>query len=133
MSLAREGVDDGDATHPDTLVTRAGQRGGAASCIASTHGCAASRSAISSWPTLIGPRTTRRAVARQSVQSTAVLLTEMGPLWSRPWSETSAMLTVEGIEAVTEPLASGRGVIVLGPHLGNWELLGMHLATLGRS
>ena len=73
----------------------------------------------------------RRAVARQSVQSTAEIMTEIGPLWSRSWSKTSAMLTVEGIEAVTEPLASGRGVIVLGPHLGNWELLGMHLATLG--
>ena len=38
---------------------------------------------------------------------------------------------MDGLTYVTEPLATGQGVIVLGPHLGNWELLGMHLATLG--
>ena len=54
----------------------------------------------------------RRVVARQSVQSTGELMSEMGRVW-------------------TQPLASGRGVIVLGPHLGNWELLGMHSATQG--
>ena len=38
---------------------------------------------------------------------------------------------VEGAEAVRAALASGSGVIVLAPHLGNWEVLGLHLATLG--
>jgi len=74
---------------------------------------------------------TRRHVARQSVQSTTELMAEMGRLWSQPWPRTQALIEEEGLEAVTEPLADGRGVIVLGPHLGNWELLGMHLATLG--
>ena len=73
----------------------------------------------------------RRLVARQSVQSTGELAAEMGRVWTQPWTQTEALLEVDGLACVTEPLASGQGVIVLGPHLGNWELLGMHLATLG--
>lgn len=73
----------------------------------------------------------RRLVARQSVQSTGELAAEMGRVWTQPWAKTEALLEVDGLTCVTEPLASGQGVIVLGPHLGNWELLGMHLATLG--
>lgn len=73
----------------------------------------------------------RRSLARQSVQSTGELMAEMGRVWTQPWSRTEAMIEVDGLQCVTEPLASGQGVIVLGPHLGNWELLGMHLATLG--
>lgn len=73
----------------------------------------------------------RRLVARQSVQSTGELAAEMGRVWTQPWTQTEALFEVDGLACVTEPLASGQGVIVLGPHLGNWELLGMHLATLG--
>jgi len=73
----------------------------------------------------------RRVVARQSVQSTGELMSEMGRVWAQPWAQTAALLEVDGLSCVTEPLASGQGVIVLGPHLGNWELLGMNLATLG--
>jgi KDO2-lipid IV(A) lauroyltransferase len=73
----------------------------------------------------------RRALARQSVQSTGELAAEMGRVWAQPWAKTATLLEVDGLGWVTEPLASGQGVIVLGPHLGNWELLGMHLATLG--
>jgi KDO2-lipid IV(A) lauroyltransferase len=73
----------------------------------------------------------RRVMARQSVQSTGELMAEMGRVWTQPWGKTAALLEVDGLGCVTEPLASGQGVIVLGPHLGNWELLGMHLATLG--
>jgi len=75
--------------------------------------------------------TERRTVARQSVQSTAELMAEMGRLWIHPWSDIASLIEVEGSACITKPLASGQGVIVLGPHLGNWELLGMHVATLG--
>ena len=73
----------------------------------------------------------RRVMAKQSVQSTGELMSEMGRVWTQPWGKTAALFEVDGLGCVTEPLASGQGVIVLGPHLGNWELLGMHLATLG--
>ena len=73
----------------------------------------------------------RRLVAKQSVQSTAELMAEMGRLWISPWEKIEPLVEVEGLECITRPLASDQGVIVLGPHLGNWELLGMHVATLG--
>ena len=73
----------------------------------------------------------RRVVARQSVQSTGELMSEMGRVWAQPWEKTAALFEVDGLGCVTEPLASRQGVIILAPHLGNWELLGMHLATLG--
>ncbi|MGB2361435.1 MAG: lysophospholipid acyltransferase family protein, partial [Luminiphilus sp.] len=73
----------------------------------------------------------RRVMAKQSVQSTGELMSEMGRVWTQPWGKTAALLEVDGLGCVTEPLASGQGVIVLGSHLGNWELLGMHLATVG--
>ena len=69
----------------------------------------------------------RRVVARQSVQSTGELMSEMGRVWTQPWAQTAALLKVDGLGCVTEPLASGQGVIVLGPQLGNWELLGLSL------
>ena len=47
------------------------------------------------------------------------------------WEKIEPLVEVEGLECITRPLASDQGVIVLGPHLGNWELLGMHVATLG--
>ena len=73
----------------------------------------------------------RRVEARQSVQSTGELISEMGRVWTQPWARTGALLSADGLGCVKEPLASGQGSIVLGPHLGHWELLGMHLATLG--
>jgi len=40
---------------------------------------------------------------------------------------------VRGPELVARAQAAGRGVIVLAPHLGNWEMIGLHLPTLGRT
>ena len=72
------------------------------------------------------------ALVRATLEETGALALEMGHVWYRPWAETRKLITaVEGADAVTQALENGRGVIVLGPHLGNWEVLGLHLATLG--
>ncbi len=73
----------------------------------------------------------RRVMARQSVQSTGELMSEIGRVWTQPRAQTPVMLAADGLGCVEDPLASGQGVIVLGPHFGNCELLGMHVATLG--
>ena len=73
------------------------------------------------------------ALVRETLRETGALATEMGHVWLLPWSKSQRLIKeVEGQEAITAALASGRGVIVLGPHLGNWEVLGLHLATLGK-
>ena len=71
-------------------------------------------------------------LVRTTLEETGALTAEMGHVWMRPWTETQDLiLEVEGESDVRAALNSGRGVIVLGPHLGNWEVLGLHLATLG--
>jgi KDO2-lipid IV(A) lauroyltransferase len=76
----------------------------------------------------------RRRLAKRSLQATAELAAEMGYIWNRPWSTVrSHILEVHGAEAVRDALADGRGVMMLGPHLGNWEVVGLHISELGTS
>jgi Kdo2-lipid IVA lauroyltransferase/acyltransferase len=74
----------------------------------------------------------RRQLARDSLAATAELAAEMGRVWSDSWPRLARyILEVHGDDLVREAQAAGRGVIVLAPHVGNWEVLGLHLATLG--
>lgn len=74
----------------------------------------------------------RNRLVKATLQETGVLAFEMGHVWHRPWEHTQQLIVdTEGVDLVLAALQEGRGVIVLGPHLGNWEVLGLHLATLG--
>ena len=74
----------------------------------------------------------QEALAMRSVMATGELIAEMGHVWMKPWSHVSGLIKeVHGADLITRALESGRGVIALGPHLGNWEVAGMHLASLG--
>lgn len=74
----------------------------------------------------------QQALAKRSLCATGELAAEMGHVWLRPCDYVQdLMVSIEGAELVTEAQAQGRGVIVLAPHLGNWEIVGRHLATLG--
>lgn len=76
----------------------------------------------------------QRELAQRSLQSTGELIAEMGFVWHRPWSEVRAqILEVRGEEPVKAALAEGRGAIMLGPHLGNWEVAGLYIAEWGDS
>lgn len=80
------------------------------------------------------PADERVALAKRSVLATGETAAEMGYVWGRPWSDVKALIReVHGADAVHEALASGRGVMVLGPHLGNWEVAGLYMATLGEA
>ncbi len=77
--------------------------------------------------------TDQRAMVRGCLAETGALIAEMGHLWAKPWREVSKLVVdVEGADVLAAALATGRGVIVFGPHLGNWEMLGLHLATQGK-
>ena len=55
---------------------------------------------------------------------------EIGYLWLRPLDQVHALVReVRGAEFLQRP--TGRGLIVLSPHLGAWELAGLHLARQG--
>ena len=76
----------------------------------------------------------QRALARRSLQSTGELAAEMGFVWYRPWSAVRERIReVVGEEQVLASLAEGRGAVMLGPHLGNWEVAGLYIAEWGDS
>ena len=72
------------------------------------------------------------SLARQSLLATGELAGEMGFVWNRPWETVRASIKeVIGDQAVERALSAGHGVVVLGPHLGNWEIAGLYLSTFG--
>ena len=79
-------------------------------------------------PELDGPA--RRALARQSFVETGKTLLEAGALWSTSKEDVARLAReVSGQEYVNEAIAAGRGVILAGPHLGAWEMVGLYWST----
>jgi len=71
-------------------------------------------------------------LAKRSMIATGELAAEMGHVWLRPWAWLEQHISrVVGAELVIDAQEKGRGVIVLGPHLGNWEVLGLQLGSMG--
>ncbi|MDA8827865.1 bacitracin ABC transporter permease, partial [Luminiphilus sp.] len=65
----------------------------------------------------LSPESQNRLV-REVLRETGALAVEMGHVWRAPWAHTSSLIeSSEGSESVQAALASGSGVIVLGPHL----------------
>lgn len=82
------------------------------------------------FPELSAPE--QAELARRSLCATGELVAETGHVWLRPWEEVQGLIrSVAGADLISDAQAQGRGVIVLAPHIGNWEMVGLHLATLG--
>ena len=63
-----------------------------------------------------------------SLNHTAATALEMGKSWILPISETLKMVVdSEGESAFHDAVNSDDGVILLAPHLGNWEIFGLYL------
>lgn len=74
----------------------------------------------------------RERLRRACMRHTACVLLECGRIWTRPAQSSLGWIReVRGIEHLDAARAGGRGVIVAAPHLGNWELFGRYLSTLG--
>jgi len=55
---------------------------------------------------------------------------ELLPVWFRPFVASVALVReVRGLEHLEAARASGRGVLVITPHLGCWELTGLYVAS----
>ncbi len=69
----------------------------------------------------------RARLARLSLIESAKTLLEMPTLWlADPERGLGLVREVHGEQLVREGLARGKGVIVMSPHLGNWELAGLY-------
>lgn len=75
--------------------------------------------------------TEQQALIKQSLVETGKLFAEFGIMWEWPTDKTMALIhSVEGKQYLDEIIARGKSVIVLAPHHGNWEMVGLYLSTL---
>ena len=73
----------------------------------------------------------RCELVRKSVIETGILATEVCSIGARDyaWLE-KRIVRVQGRDLVDTLRADGKGLIVLGPHIGNWEVLGLYMNTI---
>ncbi|GAB1594761.1 lauroyl acyltransferase [Lysobacter claricitrinus] len=76
------------------------------------------------------PPTKRESLRRDIVGVTARQALETLRFWTRPHARNLADIAeLHGAEHLDAAIDAGRGVIVLAPHYGNWELLNQWLAS----
>ena len=72
----------------------------------------------------------REQLMKESLEHTGSVMCEMGMAWF--WSSKRTLKKVCNIhneELLQEAQARGKGVILIAPHLGNWELINLYLAN----
>ncbi len=66
-------------------------------------------------------------LAKMSLISTACTAMEMGKSWMLSLDETFSLIKeTEGFEEFLRVAEGNKGIILLAPHLGNWEIFGMY-------
>ncbi len=70
------------------------------------------------------------SISKDSVASTVVNAFEMPIIWQRKnnWVDKKTQ-TIEGAANLSAAIAEQKGVIIIAPHIGNWEVLGRHLPS----
>ncbi|QNI03646.1 lysophospholipid acyltransferase family protein [Halomonas sp. SH5A2] len=80
------------------------------------------------YPQLSGHE--RKALAHDSLRHSTATMLELGHAWmAEPERVALGILAVHGREKLDNARAEGRGVIILAPHFGNWEVLGFWLSS----
>jgi len=72
----------------------------------------------------------RLRLARETLVEGIASMFELGPLWK--WSRErilSLVREVNGLEVLYAAVSTGRGAVLIGPHLGAWELAGLFAST----
>ena len=69
-------------------------------------------------------------LVEKSLVETGKLAAEMGAafIWS-PDRVLKHVRSISGKDVMDDALAQGKGVIIIAPHLGNWEVLGLYLSV----
>lgn len=72
----------------------------------------------------------RQQLSKASLRQTGMTILEIPLMWEWPVQKCLDLIhEVEGEELLEEALASGKGLILLAPHLGNWELAGLFFSS----
>lgn len=73
----------------------------------------------------------QQVLIKKSLIETGKLFSEFGVVWEWPTEKTLGLIkSVEGKEHLDAIFEKGKGAIVLAPHHGNWEMVGLYLSTL---
>ncbi len=74
----------------------------------------------------------RRQLCRRCLQESGKTLLEIGAMWRLPRETLLGKITAtHGETAFRQAIAENKGVVVIAPHLGCWELVGLYVSTLG--
>lgn len=72
----------------------------------------------------------RNDLAQESLQQLGMMTIELGASWFWPVEKLLETITVvDGLEYLEQAYLQKKGVVVLAPHLGNWEILGLYLSA----
>ena len=72
----------------------------------------------------------RQTLAQQSLRHSTATMLELGHAWmAEPHKVEASILAVYGRDKLDNARTEGRGVIVLAPHFGNWEVLNFWLSS----
>tara|TARA_R110000822_G_scaffold33118_2_gene94718 strand:- start:476 stop:1381 length:906 start_codon:yes stop_codon:yes gene_type:complete len=72
----------------------------------------------------------RAAMAKKSLMNTGMTMLEVPLMWEWPVEKCLGLVReTEGLELIDEAMADGSGLILLAPHLGNWELAGLFFSS----
>lgn len=72
----------------------------------------------------------RWELSRDSLAHTGMTALEIPLMWEWPVNKCLGLIKeTEGLELVDEALSTGKGLILLAPHLGNWELAGLFFSS----
>lgn len=72
----------------------------------------------------------RRELSQNSLAHTGMTALEIPLMWEWPVEKCLGLIKeTEGLELVDQALATGKGLILLAPHLGNWELAGLFFSS----
>ena len=74
--------------------------------------------------------TEQQAMAKQSLIETVQTALELAVIWSNPGDKTAAYIThIENEALIQSAQKAGKGVVLIAPHFGNWELTNYYMAT----
>ncbi|WP_447528080.1 lysophospholipid acyltransferase family protein [Vreelandella sp. TE19] len=72
----------------------------------------------------------QKHLAKQSLKHSTATMLELGFAWmAAPERVAASIVEVHGRDKLDSARAEGRGVIVLAPHFGNWEVLNFWLSS----
>jgi KDO2-lipid IV(A) lauroyltransferase len=80
---------------------------------------------------LCAPGRSCRRLLRQSIGESGKAIIELFPIWLRPYESVLKLVKgTSGWEHIDAARAAGKGIILIGPHVGCFEMLNLYYASL---